>query len=505
MVTHMVRANVARGWVGVASVMVCGIALASTARAAGGQGSAAAAGESWPAADGGRLVADILAHSTPADDSLRDETLMRLSEYIRINTSNPPGNELATAHWLKDVLAREGIQGEILDTAELGPGRANFYAVLKGDGSQKGIALVHHMDVVPAPRERWAEDPFAGIVKDGFLWGRGTLDMKGQGIIQLMAMIALKRAGTHLTRDIVFIGNADEEEDGTGAVTFIKRHRDLLQNVEYLITESSDVRVENGRLRWWSVGVGEKRAFWQRLVVHGKASHASYAAPDNPVPRLARAIVRLAAWDTPVRLSPIVDREFKVQALYETGEHREWLSHAASALRTPRGRAWLLSDLDRNALLRNTVAPTMMRGADVTNQVPGEATAQIDIRLLADEDTTAFKRELSRIIDDPKVEVQTLPGLQPRFNSSPDTKLFHTIEHVVHEVVPGVPIATTTDVGATDRPVYADVGIVCYGLTPYFIEMAIDRRGEHGDDERIPVNTLGWGVRFVQRILTEMQ
>jgi acetylornithine deacetylase/succinyl-diaminopimelate desuccinylase-like protein len=288
-------------------------------------------------------------------------------------------------------------------------------------------------------------------------------------------------------------------------VAFIKRHRDLLQNVEYLITESSDVRVEKGRLRWWSVGVGEKRAFWQRLVVHGKASHASYAAPDNPVPRLARAIVRLAAWDTPVRLSPIVDREFKVQALYETGEHREWLSRAASALRTPRGRAWLLSDLDRNALLRNTVSPTMMRGADVTNQVPGEASAQVDIRLLPDEDTTAFRRELKRIIDDPKVEIQTLPGLQPRFNASPDTKLFHTIEHVVHEVVPGVPIATTTDVGATDRPVYAGVGLVCYGLTPYFIEMAIDRRGEHGDDERIPVNTLGWAVRFVQRILVEMQ
>ena len=192
MVTHMVRATMGKGWMGVASVMVCGIALAAAARAAGGQGSAAAAEESWPAAGGGRLVADILAHSTPADDSLRDETLMRLGEYIRINTSNPPGNELATAHWLKDVLAREGIQGEILDTAELGPGRANFYAVLKGDGSQKGIALVHHMDVVPAPRERWAEDPFAGIVKDGFLWGRGTLDMKGQGIIQLMAMIALK-------------------------------------------------------------------------------------------------------------------------------------------------------------------------------------------------------------------------------------------------------------------------------------------------------------------------
>jgi acetylornithine deacetylase/succinyl-diaminopimelate desuccinylase-like protein len=505
MVTHMVRATVGKGWVGVASVMVFGIALTGAATAAAAQGSASVAGEGWPAAEGGRLVADILAHSTPADDSLRDETLARLSEYIRINTTNPPGNELATAHWLKDVLAREGIEGQILDTAELGPGRANFYAVLKGDGSQKGIALVHHMDVVSATRERWAQDPFGAVVKDGFLWGRGTLDMKGQGVIQLMAMIALKRAGTHLTRDIVFIGNADEEEEGTGALTFARRHRDLLHTVEYVITESSDVRVENGRMRWFSIGVGEKRAFWQRLIVHGKASHAAYPTADNPVPRLARAIVRLAAWDTPVRLSPIVDREFKVQALYETGEHREWLSHATGALRTPRGRAWLLSDIDRNALVRNTVVPTMLRGADVTNQIPGEATAQVDLRLLPDEDTTTFKRQLTRIIDDPQVEIQSLPDVAPRFSAPPDTKLFHTIEHVVHELVPGVPIATTTDVGATDRPVYAGLGLVCYGLTPYFIEKAIDRRGEHGDDERIPVNTLGWGVRFVQKILVEMQ
>ena len=227
---HVVRART-WGQGGVMRVMVLGmgvgLGLASRGAEARAQDPVAVA---WPAAEGGRPVAEILARATPADDSLRDETLARLGEYIRINTSNPPGNELAAAHWLKDVLAREGIESQILDTAELGAGRANFYAVLKGDGSQKGIVLLHHMDVVPAVRERWAEDPFAGVVKDGFLWGRGTLDMKGQGVIQLMALIALKRSGVHLTRDIVFIGNADEEEEGTGALAFAARHPDLLKN-----------------------------------------------------------------------------------------------------------------------------------------------------------------------------------------------------------------------------------------------------------------------------------
>ncbi|MEO8879811.1 MAG: M20/M25/M40 family metallo-hydrolase [Gemmatimonadaceae bacterium] len=134
-------------------------------------------------------------------DALRGETVRAMSEYLRINTTNPPGNELATAKWLKAFLAKEGIEGEILDTAELGTGRANFYARLKGDGSQKAIALVHHMDVVPSNPELWAVPPFSGTVKDGYVWGRGALDMKSEGIIHLMSMVALKRAGVHLTRE----------------------------------------------------------------------------------------------------------------------------------------------------------------------------------------------------------------------------------------------------------------------------------------------------------------
>src|SRR5918912_297463 len=233
--------------------------------------------------------------------ALRDETVRVMSEYLRINTSNPPGNELETARWLKAFLAKEGIEGEILDTAELGPGRANFYARLRatgGNGAKKAIALVHHMDIVPASAELWSVPPFSGEVKDGYVWGRGALDMKGQGIVHLMAMEALKRAGVPLTRDIVYIANADEEGEGT--------------------------RVENGKVRWFAVGVGEKRAYWLRLVAKGTPAHGSIPTKDNPVPRLARAIERVSRWETPVRLLPAVDHFFKAQAQLETGEHRAW-------------------------------------------------------------------------------------------------------------------------------------------------------------------------------------
>src|SRR5918912_378531 len=266
--------------------------------------------------------------------ALRDETVRVMSEYLRIDTSNPPGSELKTARWLKAFLAREGIDGEILDTAELGPGRANFYARLRasgGGGGKKAIALVHHMDIVPASAELWSVPPFSGEVQDGYVWGRGALDMKGQGIVHLMAMVALKRAGVPLTRDIVYIANADEEVEGKGAIIFTKRHPDLLDDVEYLITEGEGTRVENGKVRWFAVGVGEKRAYWLRLVAKGTAAHGSIPTKDNPVPRLARAIERVSRWETPVRLLPAVDHFFKAQAQLETGERREWLRQAPQA------------------------------------------------------------------------------------------------------------------------------------------------------------------------------
>jgi len=331
---------------------------------------------SWVGLIGLFLSSRLLAQSPATDaidfDSLRQEAAVRLSEYLRINTSNPPGNELASARWLKEVLAREGVEGQILDTTELGPGRANFYARLKGSGKGKAIALVHHMDVVPADPKFWKEDPFGGAVKDGAVWGRGALDMKGQGIIQLMAFIALKRAGVPLTRDVVLIANADEEATSLGAQVFIQRHRDLIRDVGFLLTESDQTRVEQGKVRWFGIDVGEKRSYWQRLTVRGVGSHGSQPTPYNPVPRLARIIARIAAWETPLHLTPAVERYFKAQAQERTGRARIWLADPAAALRTREGRAWLLSEPERNALLRNTISPTVLVGSDKINSIPSQ-------------------------------------------------------------------------------------------------------------------------------------
>jgi acetylornithine deacetylase/succinyl-diaminopimelate desuccinylase-like protein len=449
----------------------------------------------------------VRAQSDGADLALRDEGVRRLSEYIAINTTNPPGNELAAARWLRQVFAADGIEGQILDTAELGPGRANFYARLPATvpSNRSAIALVSHMDVVPVTRATWSVDPFAGLVKDGYVWGRGALDMKGHGIVQLMALLAIKRSGIARTRDIVFVGNADEESDGQGAIAFVARHEDLLSGVAFLLTEGADTRVENGKVKWFAIDVGEKRPYWQRLTVHGVSSHGSIPTPDNPVPRLARALARVADWQTPVRVLPAVERFFQAQAVYETGQHRVWLSDAAKWIHDPAALAWILSEPERNALVRNTVSITVLNGSNKTNIIPSEASAELDIRLLPDEDTLAFRRALIRVIDDPTVEAQTIDGVEPRFSSPLGTEMFNALERVAHEMVPGVPIATPISVGASDRPTYAQAGIACYGLDPWLVELSENRRGVHGNDERLSIDNVAFGIRFYRRLLTIMQ
>ncbi len=452
------------------------------------------------------LTAPAAAQQDAAFDwpALEQEGTRLLSQYLQANSTNPTGHELLTARWLQSVLAREGIEGQILDSAELGPERANFYARLRGTGKKRAIALVHHMDVVPAVREQWTVDPFAGEIRDGYVWGRGALDMKGHGIVQLMALIAIKRAGIVLDRDIVFIGNADEESDGLGAITFVARHRDLIADVEYLLTEGADTRVEGGKVRWFGIDVGEKRPYWTRLVALGRTSHGSVPIGDqNPVPRLARAIARIAAWQTPVHLTPAVERFFRAQAKGQTGPGQRWLADPRSALRTRAGRAWLLSEPERNALLRNTISPTVLTGSNKTNTIPERASTELDIRLLPDQDPVAFRDSLIRVIGDTLIRLEEIAPITPRYDAPLATELFRVIEHVAGELLPGVPVATPVSPGASDRPTYAQAGIICYGLDPYLVPIEENRYEVHGNDERLSIANVGWGVKFYTRVLLE--
>jgi len=439
-------------------------------------------------------------------DSLARESQSVLSAYLRVNTTNPPGNEILGARFLKSILDREGIESQILDTTELGPDRANFYARLRGRGSKKAIALVHHIDVVPVNPASWSVDPFSGITRDGYIWGRGAIDMKGNGIAQLMAMIALKRSGLPLNRDIVFIGNADEELGSMGAIVFVQRHADLLRDVEYLITEGADNLLDStGKVVYFGVGVAEKRTFWQRLTVNGVPSHGSRPTKQNPVPRLVSALYKISQYQTPLHVTAGVDKFFRDISRTHPEPQRGWLSNVRIALENPRAREWILSDVTWNAILRNTISLTGLNGSNKTNVIPAVATAEIDVRLLPDQDTTEFLRTLTKIVGDTAIHFTHLGNTKAPLESPIETDLFRAIERAAHDREPGAFVTTPMETAATDRPTYRKLGITTYGFSPFKVPRAETQRGMHGNDERLSVDNVAFGVRFFYDILRYAQ
>lgn len=439
-------------------------------------------------------------------DSLARESQAVLSAYLRVNTTNPPGNEILGARFLKSILDREGIESQILDTTELGPNRANFYARLRGNGSKKAVALVHHIDVVPVNPASWSVDAFSGAVKDGYIWSRGAIDMKGNGVAQLMAMIAMKRSGVPLNRDIVFIGNADEELGSMGAIVFVQRHPDLLRDVEYLITEGADNVLDSaGKVVYFGVGVAEKRTFWQRLTVNGVPSHGSRPTKLNPVPRLVTALYKISQYESPLRVTPGVDKFFRDISRTYPEPQRGWLSNVKVAVENPRAREWILSDVSWNAVLRNTISLTGLTGSNKTNVIPAVATGEIDVRLLPDQDTTEFLRTLQQIVGDTAVHFTHLGNTKTPLESPIETDLFRAIERAAHEREPGAFVTTPMETAATDRPTYRKLGITTYGFSPFKVPRGEIQRGMHGNDERLSVDNVGYGVRFFYDILRYAQ
>src|SRR5260370_7073945 len=229
------------------------------------------------------------------------------------------------------------------------------------------------MDVVPASPEYWRVDPFAGVVKDGYVWGRGALDMKGEAITQLLTLLTLKRAGVPLRRDVLFVATADEEVGGgLGAGWLVTHHPELVSDAEFLLTEGGTIRAErNGRIDYYGVGTTEKSPFWLDLTVRGTTGHASRPTPDNPVHRLVRALDRIASYQTPLVATPATERYLRDLATIEPDPvRRAWLADVRAALRDSTAARALTADLTYNALLRNTISITRLKGSDNTNLIP---------------------------------------------------------------------------------------------------------------------------------------
>jgi len=428
------------------------------------------------------------------------EAAALLSQYVAINTTNPPGNELKTAEWLKAVLAREGIDAQIFEPL---PGKANLYARLRGDGGARPIILLNHMDVVLATPEYWKVDPFSGAVQDGFVWGRGALDMKGEAITQLMTLLTLKRAGVPLKRDVIFLATADEEVGaGVGAGWMVEHHAELVRDAEFLLNEGGTIRASaSGRIEYYGVGTTEKSPFWLRVTTHGTAGHGSRPTPDNPVHRLVRALYRIASYQTPLVVTPAVERYLRDLSTIETDPaRRAWLADVRTALKDSAAVRALTADLTYNALLRNTISITGLEGSDKTNVIPPVASAALDVRLLPGQDPQAFLADMIRVVGDSSVAITPQGPTWPATESGTDTDLFRAIVAAARGRTPNALVTTPPLTGFTDSHYFRQLGIVSYGLSPFPLNQT-ESRGVHGNDERVSLDDLTFGVHFVYDVV----
>ncbi len=423
-----------------------------------------------------------------------------MQEYLRIDTSNPPGNEMRAVNFFKKVFDEEGIENRVFEYA---PGRGDLWARIPGrptaeqSSPKRPVILLNHMDVVTSDASHWRVPPFSGEIKDGYIWGRGAQDMKDEGLAQLIVMVMLKREKVALDRDVIFLAVADEEVGDTGTDWFIAHEADLLENAEFLINEGGENLLENGKVKYVGVDVGEKTTFWLHVVAHGRPGHASRPNPDSAPDRLVAALNKILGYRTPLRVLPVVEEFLREMAPYEPPERAGYYRNIRKAIQDRKFRDELENDESLNFLLRDTISLTMLGGSEQTNVIPAEAWANLDVRILPGGDPHEVLEALRHVVSDPNVTIEPLePNFRVANYSGTDNALYAQIREVAAKYFPGTPVVPHITSGYTENQRYRPLGIIAYGFNPY---TATDEEGntEHGNDERIRVEEVRRGPRIL--------
>jgi acetylornithine deacetylase/succinyl-diaminopimelate desuccinylase-like protein len=427
-----------------------------------------------------------------------------LADLIRINTTNPPGNEEQAAKYVAAVLEKEGITPEIL---ELTPGRSAVVARIRSTAladPSKSLLLVAHMDVVGVDKSKWTVDPFAAVIKDGYLYGRGAIDDKGMLATNLAAFIALKRSTVHLNRDVIFLATADEENSGEASIRFlIAKYWDKFA-AGYALNEGGNVVLEKGKVQYVAVQASEKVSLKVRLIARGTPGHASMPTKDNPIVHLSAAIAKIGAYSAPVHLNTIVRRYFEGLAPLQDDEVGKWMRSMDTSDRGEHAQR-VISDANPqwNAMMRDTISPTMLSAGVRANVIPAEAEATLNIRLLPGDTIDVLLGELTKLVNDPlvKFEVQPNGGLAAP-PSSLENDLYGVISKVASEEYGGAQVLPYQSPWATDSSQLRLHNVQAYGLWPYPLTDE-DLRRMHGNDERIPLASFTKGVAVLARIVAE--
>jgi acetylornithine deacetylase/succinyl-diaminopimelate desuccinylase-like protein len=446
------------------------------------------------------FAASALSQQPSTDfNAAQAEAVKFLGDLVKIDTSNPPGNEARAAEYIKSVLAAEGIPAQIYESA---PGRGNLVARLKGNGKKKPLLLMGHLDVVGVERDKWTIDPFAAIIKDGYLYGRGSIDDKAMDAANLEVFLLLHRQKVPLDRDVVLLAEAGEEGTTQFGIDFmVAQHWDQIA-CEYALNEGGDIMEENGKIQYVAVSTTQKVPRGFSLVARGTSGHGSAPRVDNAIAHLAAAVDKASRWEAPMRLNETTRRFFEQMAKISPPEKAQLFAHVEDpAVQQKLHQA----EPSYYSMLRTSLVPTVIKGGFRSNVIPAEAEARFDVRALPDEDMPALKAELTRLFNDPAVTIVDAENVNQRPATPPsglDTEGFHALEHAQQKVFPGVPTIPIMQVGATDSAQLRAKGVQAYDIGSVLGPEELKR--VHGNDERIRIAGFGKFVQFLYAATLEI-
>jgi len=428
------------------------------------------------------------------------EILSRYRDLVQLDTT--AGHEVRAVEYMKNVLAGEGIPTR---TFALDPNRPNLVARLKGNGSKRPLLILAHTDVVGVQREKWPVDPFGAVMKDGYIWGRGSKDDKPVLTANLVTMLMLKRLGVPLDRDVIFLAESGEEADTTGVgINFmVGQHFDEIE-AEFATTEGGGATTNGQRVTIVNIGTAEKLPARARLVATGTAGHGSVPRLDNPLLHLAAALEKVGRWETPMRFNDTTRAYFEKLATISSPDKAAHYKELFNSATAATAQQYLREhDPSRYSMLRTSIVPTMLKAGVGTNVIPSEAEATLDIRAFPGEDIEKLYAEMTKVIGDPSVKVVPIPPSRPPSPASRlDTEMYRVMEQVTKHIYPGAAILPSMSTGASDQAQLRAKGIQSYGIGPGSTEEDAINYPAHGDVERLAESSLYPFVQYVWEVVT---
>lgn len=440
----------------------------------------------------------------PDLNKLADEAQGWLSDLVKINTVNPPGNEAEVAKYISAIFQKEGISNELL---EMAPGRSVVVARLQAGplpDPAHALLLVAHQDTVGVDASKWAVDPFAATVRDGYLWGRGSIDDKAMLTANIATMVELKRTNARLARDVLFLATDDEEQGGAASIKMtIQKYWDKIA-CAYALNEGGRVIVKDGKVQYVGVQASEKVAYNVTVTATGSSGHGSLPKSDNAVVHLAAAVAKLGTYQIPPQPNTITLRYFEQLSKIEDDDVAKWMR----ALEQPERMDLAVRHLSDespmwNSMLRDTIAPTMLQAGVRVNVVPSVATANLNIRMLPGHSIEELMGQFTKIVNDPQIKFQLAPDSGE--NAPPSeltTPLYQTIERLSAQEFPGAITVPMMGTGATDSAALRLHKVQAYGFIPFPMVEA-DSSRVHADEERIPLDGFHKGVAFLYHVVSD--